>query len=413
MIKQLNNDIINSEEFIDLENKFGAHNYKPIPVVISKGEGVHVWDTEGKCYYDFLAAYSALNQGHRHPRLLEVAREQLENVTLTSRAFYNDKLGLAEQFLAETFDYDKVLMMNSGAEAVESAIKLARRWGYDVKGIPENQAIIIGAAHNFHGRTLGAVSFSTDKSSRGGFGPFIPGVEIINYNDPEALEKALQSPNVCAFLVEPIQGEAGVIVPDEGYLAKVRELCTKYNVLMVADEIQTGLGRTGKMICCDYEDVHPDVLILGKALSGGFMPVSAVLCDDGIMLNIKAGEHGSTFGGNPMAAVLAIESAKIIVEERLAENAYELGQYFRERMKAIKSPIIKEVRGKGLFNAIQFNFPEESKEAYKLCIALKENGLLAKDTHGNTIRFAPPLIINKEQLEECCDIIEKTIVAFE
>jgi len=412
MTEQLKTDIINSEDFIELENNFGAHNYKPIPVVISRGEGVFVWDTEGKRYYDFLSAYSALNQGHRHPRLLEIAKEQLENVTLTSRAFYNDKLGLAEQFLADTFRYDKTLMMNSGAEAVESALKLARRWGYDVKGIAENKAVIIGAAHNFHGRTLGTISFSTDKSSKGGFGPFVPGIEVINYNDIEALEKALQSPNVCAFLVEPVQGEAGVIVPDEGYLTKVRELCTQYNVMMMADEIQTGLGRTGKMLCCNYEDVHPDILILGKALSGGFLPVSAVLCNDEIMLNIKPGEHGSTFGGNPMAAVLTVEAVKIIVEERLSENAYELGQHFRKCMKAINSPIIKEVRGKGLFNAMEFNFPEESPKGYELCIALKENGLLAKDTHGNTIRFAPPLIITKEQLEECCDIIEKTIVNF-
>jgi len=412
MAKSENTHTIHSHEDIDLENEFGAHNYKPIPVVISRGEGVHVWDTDGKVYYDFLSAYSALNQGHRHPRLLEVARGQLEKLTLTSRAFYNDKLGLAEQFLAETFGYDKTLMMNSGAEAVETALKLARRWGYDMKGIPDNKAVIIAAAHNFHGRTLGTISFSTDKSSRGGFGPFLPGVEIVNYNDTAGLEKALQSPNICAFLVEPIQGEAGVIVPDGGYLTKVRELCTKYNVLMVADEIQTGLGRTGKMLCCDYEDVHPDVLILGKALSGGFLPVSAVLCNDDIMLNIKPGEHGSTFGGNPMAAVLCVEAIKIIVEEKLSENAYELGFYFRERMNAINSPVIKEVRGKGLFNAIQFNFPEESGKAYQLCIALKDNGLLSKDTHGNTIRFAPPLIITKEQLEECCDLIEKTILAF-
>ncbi len=397
---------------ISLEYQFGAHNYKPVPVVISRGEGVFVWDTEGKRYYDFLSAYSALNQGHRHPRLLKIAHEQLEQVTLTSRAFYNDKLGIAEQFLCETFGFDKSIMMNSGVEAVETALKLARRWAYDVKGIAENEAVIVAAKHNFHGRTLGAISFSTDASSKRAFGPFLPGVEVINYNDIEALEKSFQSGKVCAFLVEPIQGEAGIIVPDDGYLSKVRELCTRYNVLMLADEIQTGLGRTGKMLCCDYENVKPDVLILGKALSGGFSPVSAVLCNDEIMFTIKPGEHGSTFGGNPFAAAIAVEAIKVIQEEHLAENAYELGFHFRERLKAIDSPLIKTVRGKGLFNAIEFNFPEESSKGYELCIALKNNGLLAKDTHGNIIRFAPPLLITKAQVEECCDKIEKTILAF-
>jgi len=405
-------DITETWNFMELENQFGAHNYKPVPVVISRGEGVYVWDADGTRYYDFLSAYSALNQGHRHPRLLKIAHEQLEQVTLTSRAFYNDKLGLAEQFLCETFGFNKSLMMNSGVEAVETALKLARRWGYDVKGIPTNEAVIVAAKHNFHGRTLGAISFSTDAGSKRAFGPLLPGVEVINYNDIEALENSFKSGKVCAFLVEPIQGEAGVIVPDDGYITQVRELCTKYNVLMLADEIQTGLGRTGKLLCCDYENVKPDVLILGKALSGGFSPISAVLCNDEIMLTIKPGEHGSTFGGNPFAAAIAVEAIKVIQEEHLVENAYELGFYFRERLKAIDSPLIKEVRGRGLFNAIQFNFPEEAPKGYELCIALMKNGLLAKDTHGNTIRFAPPLLITKSQIEECCDIIEKTILAF-
>lgn len=411
-MSQKKSDINTLVNFIELENQFGAHNYKPVPVVLSRGEGIFVWDTEGNRYFDFLSGYSALNQGHRHPRLLKIAHEQLEHITLTSRAFYNDKLGIAEQFLCETFGFDKALMMNSGVEAVESALKLARRWGYDVKGIAENEAVIIAAKHNFHGRTLGAISFSTDEGSKRAFGPLLPGVQVINYNDIEALEKSFLSGKVCAFLVEPIQGEAGVIVPDDGYLTHVRRLCTKYNVLMLADEIQTGLGRTGKMLCCDYENVKPDILILGKALSGGFFPISSVLCNDEIMLTIKPGEHGSTFGGNPYAAAIAVEAIKVIQEEHLAENAYDLGFHFRERLNSIDSPLIKTVRGKGLFNAIEFNFPEESSKGYELCIALKDNGLLAKDTHGHTIRFAPPLLITKAQVEECCDIIEKTILAF-
>jgi ornithine--oxo-acid transaminase len=405
--------MISSEEAMALENKFGAHNYKPIPVVISRGKGVHVWDAEGKQYYDFLSAYSALNQGHCHDRLLSVAREQMENLTLTSRAFYNDKLGLAEKFLAETFGFDKTLMMNSGVEAVESALKLARKWGYHNKGIEAGKAIILAANNNFHGRTLGVISFSTDASSRKGFGPFMPGMTVINYNDLESLETELKNPNVCAYLVEPIQGEAGVIVPDDGYMNAVRELCTKYNVLLVADEVQTGLGRTGKMLCCEYEDVKPDILILGKALSGGMLPVSAVLCNDSIMDNLHPGEHGSTFGGNPMAAVIAIEAIKIIKDEKLAENAYTLGQYFRKRMRAIKSSHIKVIRGKGLFNAIEIDDTPESTTANRFCLALMRNGLLAKETHGNIIRFAPPLIITATQLEECCDIIERTFAEFE
>jgi len=408
MIKHAHTQILNSEEAIALEYKFGAHNYKPIPVVINRGKGVHVWDVEGNQYYDFLSAYSALNQGHCHDRLLRIVREQIESLTLTSRAFHNDKLGLTEQFLANTFGYNKTLMMNSGVEAVETALKLARKWGYVNKGIAKGEAVIVSAANNFHGRTLGAISFSTDKTSKEGFGPFLPGVSVVTYNNINELEKALQNPKVCAFLVEPIQGEAGVIVPDAGYMTKVRELCTLYNVLFIADEIQTGLGRTGKMLCCEYDNVRPDVLILGKALSGGMMPISVVLCDDEIMMNIHPGEHGSTFGGNPLAAAITIEAIKIIEDEGLAENAFEQGIYFRKRMKAIHSPLIKEIRGKGLFNAIEFTSSPESSTAYQFCLSLKENGLLAKETHGNIIRFAPPLIITASQIEECCDIIEKT-----
>lgn len=403
---------ISSEEAIRLEDKYGAHNYKPLPVVFARAKGVHVWDPEGKQYFDFLSAYSAVNQGHCHPRLVDVVKDQAEILTLTSRAFYNNWLGPCEEFLCKTFGYQKTLMMNSGAEAVESAIKLARRWGYTQKGIAENQAVILVAEGNFHGRTTGVISFSTDPQARKGFGPFMPGYKIVPYNDLQALEEAIQDKNVCGYLVEPIQGEAGVYVPDEGYLKGIRELCDKYNVLMMADEIQTGLARTGKMLCVDYENVRPDILILGKALSGGMMPVSAVLADDEIMLNIKPGEHGSTFGGNPLACRIAIEAIKIIQEENLIENSYRLGKVFRERMRQIKSPLIKLVRGKGLLNAIVINDSEESKTAYNICLALKENGLLAKQTHGNIIRFAPPLVITEAEINECCDIIEKTITEF-
>lgn len=396
-------------EIMELENHYGAHNYKPLPVVLSRGEGVHVWDVEGKHYFDFLSAYSALNQGHCHPRLVKVVQEQVQKLTLTSRAFFNDKLGPAEQFLTETFGYDKALMMNSGAEAVESAIKLARRWGYDRKGIPENQAVIVAAANNFHGRTVGVISLSTDKASRAGFGPFMPGVYMVPFDDPESLEKALQNPNVCAFLVEPIQGEAGVIVPADDYITRVREICTRHNVLMLADEVQTGIGRTGKMLCVDYNNVKPDILILGKAMSAGMLPVSCVLCNDDIMLTIRPGEHGSTFGGNALASAVAIEAIKVIQDEGMIENAYELGMYFRERMLNIKSNLIRLVRGKGLLNAIKINEAVNSPTAYELCMELMENGLLAKQTHGNVIRFAPPLLITKAQITECCDIIEHTI----
>ena len=397
---------VNAEEAMELENTYGAHNYAPLPVVIARGEGVFVWDTEGKKYYDFLAAYSALNHGHCHPRLVEALREQAGILTLTSRAFYNNLLGQCEEALTKLFGYDKALMMNSGAEAVETALKLARRWAYTVKGIQDSHAVIVVAANNFHGRTTGIISFSTDKSAREGFGPYMNGYFTVPFNDLESLEEAFQNPHVCAYLFEPVQGEAGVIIPDDGYIKGVRDLCTKYNVLMIADEIQTGMGRTGKLLCVDHENVHPDMIILGKALGGGMLPVSVVLCNDDIMLNIKPGEHGSTFGGNPLAARVTMEAIQTLIDEKLVENSNTLGVRFRERMSAIKHPLIREVRGKGLFNAIRLN-PSEIT-GYDVCVRLKNNGLLAKQTHGNVIRFAPPLIITAEQLEECCDIIEKT-----
>ena len=397
---------LSSSEAMDLENKYGAHNYAPLPVVIERGEGVYVWDTEGKKYFDFLSAYSALNHGHCHPRLVHALREQAGLLTLTSRAFYNNLLGQCEEFMVSLFGYDKVLMMNSGAEGVETALKLARRWGYVRKGIQDGHATIAVVANNFHGRTTGIISFSTDKSAREGFGPYMNGYFTVPYSDLESLEEAFQNPNICAFLFEPIQGEAGVILPDDGYIAGVRELCTKYNILMIADEIQTGLGRTGKLLCVDHENVKPDMIILGKALGGGMLPVSAVLCNDDIMLTINPGEHGSTFGGNPLAARVTIEALQTLLDENLVENSHTLGIRFRERMNAIKNPLIREVRGKGLFNAIRINPSDVT--AYDICVHLKNNGLLAKQTHGNVIRFAPPLVITLSQLEECCDIIEKT-----
>jgi len=403
---------LSSEELIKLEDKYGAHNYHPLPVVLSKGEGVFMYDVEGKRYYDFLSAYSAVNQGHCHPRIINALTEQAQKLTLTSRAFYNDKLGVFEEYITKFFGYDKVLPMNSGAEAVETAIKLCRRWGYDVKGIAENEAKIIVCSENFHGRTSTIVSFSTDPSSYKGFGPKMPGFIIIPYNDIPALEKALEDKNIAGFLVEPIQGEAGVFVPDEGYLSKAKALCTKNNVLFIGDEVQTGIARTGKMLACDYEDVKPDILILGKALSGGVLPVSAVLANDNIMLVIKPGEHGSTFGGNPLSANVAIEALKVIKDENLAENAYILGELFRNELRKLNSPMIKLVRGKGLLNAIVVQ-ELNGKDAWELCLALKENGLLAKPTHGDKIRFAPPLVINREQILECVDIIGKTIKSFE
>ncbi len=406
--------VASSEEAIALEDRFGAHNYHPLPVVLNKGEGVFLWDIEGKRYFDFLSAYSAVNQGHCNPKILAALVEQASRLTLTSRAFHNDQLGIYEKYITELFGYDKVLPMNTGVEGGETAVKLARRWGYDKKGIPTNQAKIVFVEGNFWGRTLGAISSSTDKSSTKGFGPFMPGYEIIPYNDVEALEKALQDPNVAGFMFEPIQGEAGVVVPDPGYLIAIRELCTKYNVLMMADEVQTGLCRTGKMLACDHENVRPDILILGKALSGGFLPVSAVLADDNIMLNIKPGEHGSTYGGNPLACAVATASLEVLVDDNLAENAETMGELLRQRLEEIKAkhPIITLVRGKGLLNAIVIDDHESSELAWNICLRLKENGLLAKPTHGNIIRFAPPLVITEAEMLECCDIIEKTISEF-
>lgn len=398
------------QELMALEDQYGAHNYHPLPVVLEKGEGIYVWDVNGKKYYDFLAAYSAVNQGHCHPRLVQVMNEQAKQLTLVSRAFYSDKLGLAEEFMAKYFGYDKTLLMNSGAEANETAIKLARKWGYTKKGIPDNQAKIIAVKRNFHGRTTTVISASTSEESRKGFGPFMPGFEIIPYDDLEALEEKMADPHVCAFWVEPIQGEAGVHVPQDGYMKKSYELCKKHNVLLMADEVQSGIGRAGKLLACAYDEVRPDVLILGKALSGGFYPVSAVLADDEVMLSIGPGEHGSTFGGNPMAAVIAIESLKIIEEEGLMENSFEQGQYLRQKLEKLKDdhPSVVEVRGKGLMNAIDIA-PEEGKTAWEVCLKLRDNGLLAKPTHQNTIRLSPPLTIQREEIEECAQIIRQSI----
>lgn len=403
--------ISNSQEAIDLELEYGAHNYHPLPVVLNKGKGVKVWDIEGKEYYDFLSAYSAVNQGHCHPAILKTLYEQAQKLTLTSRAFHNDVLGRYEKFITQMFGYDKVLPMNTGVEGGETAVKLARRWGYDVKGISTNQAKIVFAEGNFWGRTLAAISSSSDPSSTSGFGPFMPGYVIVPYNNLKALEAAFQDTNVAAFMVEPIQGEAGVIVPDKGYLKGVSELCKKYNVLFIADEIQTGLARTGKMLACDYEEVKPDILILGKALSGGFIPVSAVLADNEIMLNIKPGEHGSTYGGNPLACAVSIAALKVLVDENLAENAYRLGKILRAELRNLNTDFIKEVRGKGLLNAIELNTDKE-ETAWNLCLQFKENGLLAKPTHGDKIRFAPPLVMNESQLEECLEIIKKSVRQF-
>ena len=403
--------IASSQEAIALEDKYGAHNYHPLPVVLSKGEGVFLWDVEGKRYFDFLSAYSAVNQGHCHPRIIDSLIAQAKELTLTSRAFYNDKLGVAEKYVCETFGYDKALFMNSGAEANETAIKLARKWGYTKKGIPENQAVIIGVKKNFHGRTTTIISASPDNAARKGFGPFMPGFEIVDYDNITALETALANPNVCGLWIEPIQGEAGVYVPQEGYLKAAEALCKKHRVLLMMDEIQTGIARTGKMLASDHEGVRPDVLILGKALSGGVFPISLVLADDEIMLVIKPGEHGSTFGGNPLASVVVVAALQVIKDEKLAENAERLGIVFRNRMTAFmkKSSMIKLVRGKGLLNAIVINDTPESDTAWNICVKFAENGLLAKPTHGNIIRLAPPLVITEEQIHECCDIIEKCV----
>ncbi len=401
-----------AQELMDMEYQYGAHNYHPIPVVLSRGQGVFVWDVEGKRYYDFLSAYSAVNQGHCHPKIIKTLTEQAQHLTLTSRAFYNDALGPFEKYITNLFGYDKVLPMNTGAEADETAIKLCRRWAYDVKGIEKYKAKIIVCEGNFHGRTTTIISASTDPDSYEGFGPFTPGFIKIPYNNLEALEEALRDPDVAGFLVEPIQGEAGVYVPDEGYLKKAYELCKKHNVLFIADEVQTGIGRTGKMLACDHENVRPDILILGKALSGGVLPVSAVLADDEIMLVIKPGEHGSTFGGNPLACRVAITALEVIQEENLPENAEKLGKIFREELHKLNSPIIKEIRGKGLLNAIVVE-PRNNKTAWDICVRFKDNGLLAKPTHGDKIRFAPPLVMTEKQLFECIEIIAETIKEFE
>lgn len=401
-----------TQQFIDKELQYSAHNYHPLPVVLERGEGVYLWDVDGKRYYDFLSGYSAVNQGHCHPKIVSALVEQAQKLTLTSRAFHSDLLGEYAEYITAYFSYDKVLPMNSGVEAVETALKLARRWGYDKKGIPADQAKIITVEGNFHGRTLNVVSFSTDPSSREGFGPFMPGYEVIPYNDLTALAHALEDPNVAGFLVEPIQGEAGVYVPDEGYLAAAYDLCKRADVLFIGDEIQTGLARTGKMLACDHENVRPDILILGKALSGGTLPISAVLADDGVMLCIKPGEHGSTYGGNPLACKVAIAALEVIKEEKLEERAAALGDYFRERMRGLHHPNIEEVRGKGLLNAIVINH-ENPDAAWELCLTLKDNGLLAKPTHGDKIRFAPPLVVTKEQLDECITIIEQSLASLE
>ncbi len=401
-----------SQEFIDLEDKHGAHNYHPLPVVLERGEGPLVWDVEGKQYFDFLSAYSAVNQGHCHPKIVGALVDQAQKLTLTSRAFYNSTLGDYEKYITEYFGYDKVLPMNTGAEADETALKLCRRWGYTKKGIAENQAKIIVCDGNFHGRTITIVSMSTDPDSYAGFGPFTPGFEVIPYNDLPALEKALEDPNVAGFLVEPIQGEAGVFVPDNGFLKKAFELCKSKNVLFIADEVQTGIARTGKLLACDHEGVRPDVLILGKALSGGVIPVSAVLADDDIMLTIKPGEHGSTFGGFPLAGKVAMAALEVVKEEKLAEKAEYLGQIFREEMSSIKSDMIELVRGKGLLNAVVIR-NKEGKTAWDVCMAMKENGVLAKPTHGNIIRFAPPLVISEAQLREAIELIKSTFKQFE
>lgn len=406
--------INSSQEAIVLEDQYGAHNYHPLPVVLSKGEGVFLWDVEGKRYYDFLSAYSAVNQGHCHPRIIDALIGQARELTLTSRAFHNDKLGIAEKYVCETFGYDKALFMNSGAEANETAIKLARKWGYTKKGIPTDQAVIIAMKQNFHGRTTTIISASSEASARNGFGPFMPGFEVVEYDDTAVLEKALANPNVCALWIEPIQGEAGVYVPSEGYLKTAETLCRKNNVLLMMDEIQTGIARTGKMLACEHEDVRPDLLILGKALSGGVLPISLVMADDEIMLVIKPGEHGSTFGGNPLAAVVCMEALQVVKDEKLAENARKLGVIFRNRLSELlqKTTLITKVRGKGLLNAIVINDTPESDTAWDLCVDLMKNGLLAKPTHGNIIRLAPPLVITEEQVHECCDIIERCVLNF-
>ncbi|MEP6701284.1 MAG: ornithine--oxo-acid transaminase [Bacteroidota bacterium] len=397
-----------TQYYLELEEQYGAHNYHPIPVVLNRGKGVHVWDVEGKQYYDFLSGYSAVNQGHCHPKIVQALTEQAQRLTLTSRAFHNDILGEYTKFITGYFGYDKVLPMNTGVEAVETAIKLCRKWAYEVKGIENDKAVIIVCEGNFHGRTSAVISFSSDPSARKNFGPYMPGFNVIPYNDTAALTKALEDKNVAGFLVEPIQGEAGVLVPDDGYLAKTKSLCEAANVLFIADEIQTGLSRTGKILACDHENVRPDILLLGKALSGGMLPVSAVLCDDEIMLTIKPGEHGSTYGGNPLACKVSITALQVLKDEKMAENAAVMGELLRRELKAVSSKHISIIRGKGLLNAIVIQH-HDKEAAWKLCLQLKENGLLAKPTHGDKIRFAPPLLITKEQVMECVEIIGESM----
>ncbi|MFN3529601.1 MAG: ornithine--oxo-acid transaminase [Bacteroidia bacterium] len=405
------NPHIKSESAITLEHEYGAYNYHPLPVVLAKGAGCRVWDAEGTEYYDFLSAYSAVNQGHCHPRILATLIEQAQQITLTSRAFHNNVLGQYEQFMTSLFGYQRLLPMNTGVEAAETAVKLARRWGYDKKGIPENKARIVFVEGNFWGRSIGAISSSTDPSSRKGFGPFVPGYDLIPYNDLEALENILKNEEVAAFMLEPIQGEAGVVVPNAGYLQEVRKLCTTYNVLMIADEIQTGIGRTGKMLACEHEEVRPDILVLGKALAGGVLPVSAVLCDDHIMLNIQPGEHGSTFGGNPLGCRVAMTAMEVLINENMIDNADRLGQKFRNQMQLLvdKYACLNLVRGKGLLNAVVINDKENSSTAWNLCIRMMELGMLAKPTHGNIIRLAPPLVITEYEMMECLNRFETAI----
>ncbi len=406
---------MNSAQTIALENQYGAHNYHPLPVVLSKGEGVYVWDVEGKRYYDFLSAYSAVNQGHCHPKIIGALTEQAQKLTLTSRAFYNDMLGKQEKYMSELFGFDKLLPMNTGAEAVETAIKLTRKWAYTKKGIPQNEAVIVVCDGNFHGRTTTIISFSNDPEAKADYGPYTPGFVSIPYNDLDTLEKTLETTkNIAGFMVEPIQGEAGVYVPSEGYLTKAKALCKKHGVLFIADEVQTGIARTGKLLAVNHENVKPDILIMGKALSGGVYPISGVMADDEIMMVIKPGEHGSTFGGNPLAAAVVIAALEVIQEENLAENAEKLGQLFRSEMKKLvtKHDLLKSVRGKGLLNAVLINDTEDSKTAWNICLKLRDNGLLAKPTHGNIIRFAPPLVMNEKELMECVAIIDKSFAAF-
>lgn len=410
----MTNELMNlSQSYIEMEEKYNAHNYHPLPVVLEKGEGVYLWDVEGKKYYDCLSAYSAVNQGHCHPRIINALTSQAQKLTLTSRAFHNNILGDYTQFICEFFGYEKVLPMNTGVEGGETAIKLCRKWAYEVKKVEPNKAKIIFVENNFWGRTIAAISSSNDPKSYSNFGPFVPGFETIKYNDIEALKLALKDPNVAGFMFEPIQGEAGVVIPDDGYLKKAYELCKEHNVLFIADEVQTGIGRTGKLLACDYEDIKPDILILGKALGGGVLPVSAVLSNKEIMDTLKPGEHGSTFGGNPLACAVAMESLKVIKEEKLTENAFEMGLLFRERLNNIQSNLIEKVRGKGLLNAVVIKPYGKGKTAYDVCLSLKNNGLLAKQTHDHIIRFAPPLTINQNQVEACCNIIEQVILSEE